>query len=148
MVCTRGRPGPPPWFLRKSRQPLTRGPRPTTGAGGKRRLPRGSEQEVLLLASLALIATGLSTGPSPVREAGSAVCSDRVVQLVVALAQADADFSLKQEELGLTGAAPLTGLGDKDEPASLTAPAHATPARPVPNGRTAPAAKPASAKNR
>jgi len=101
-----------------------------------------------VLASLALMATVLSTDAGPAVEAGSDVYSDRVTQLVVALAQADADFSLKQEELGLTGAAPLVGLGDKDEPASPTAPAHATPNRPAANGRTSPAAKAASTKNR
>jgi hypothetical protein len=101
-----------------------------------------------VLASLALMAAVLSTDAGPALETGSDVYSDRVAQLVVALAQADADFSLKQEELGLTGAAPLVGLGEKDEPASPNAPAHASPARPAANGRIAPAAKPASSKGR
>jgi hypothetical protein len=109
---------------------------------------RGSDQEVLVLVSLALMATVLSTDAGPTLEAGSDVYSDRVAQLVVALAQADADFSLKQEELGLTGAAPLVGLGEKDEPTSPTAPAHTAPAPPATSGRTAPAAKPASSKGR
>jgi hypothetical protein len=102
-----------------------------------------------VLASLALMATVLSCDAVPALEEGSDVYSDRVAQLVVALAQADADFSLKQEELGLTGAAPLVGLGDKAEPAPPTASA-APPAsaRPAASGRSAPAAKPASAKNR
>jgi hypothetical protein len=101
-----------------------------------------------MLASLALMATVLSADAVSCLESGSDVYSDRVGQLVVALAQADADFTFKQEELGLTGAAPLVGLGDKPEPSPTTAslPAASTP-RPA-SGPGKPLAKPASPKNR
>jgi hypothetical protein len=101
-----------------------------------------------VLASLALMATVLSTEAVPTLDTGSDVYSDRVMQLVVALAQADADFTLKQEELGLTGAAPLVGLGDKPEPSSTTAASlPASTSRPA-WGPNKSVAKPASTKNR
>jgi hypothetical protein len=100
-----------------------------------------------VLASLAVMATVLSTDAVPSLDTGSDVYSDRVMQLVVALAQADADFTLKQEELGLTGAAPLVGLGDKPEPSSTTASLPASTSRPA-WGPNKPVAKPASTKNR
>jgi len=103
-----------------------------------------------VLASFALMATVLSTDAVPALERVSDVYSDRVIALVVALAQADADFARKQEELGLTGSAPLVGLGDKAEPVSPN-PAPPDPASPASSRGTGHrdwAAKPAPPKGR
>jgi hypothetical protein len=103
-----------------------------------------------VLASLVLMASVFATDAVPAFDEGSYVRSDRVVQLVVALAQAEADFSLKQSELGLTGSAPLVGLEQKQEaPSSSVVPASspAAASRPLPHPDTA-VARPASTKRR